>query len=97
MTIYSWGVQRKDLHWIYNIVSLVVVQWLSHVRLSVTPWTAALQVSLCSTISQSLLKCMSIEDIVSRLLLTELRNFIRLPKAKVTRGTRKGSLRNTNI
>ena len=55
-----------------------------------TPWTAALQVSLCSTISQSLLKCMCIEDTVSRLLLTELRNFIRLPKAKVTRGTRKG-------
>ena len=36
----------------------VVVQSLSHVRLSVTPWTAACQASL----SQSLLKFMSIEE-----------------------------------
>ena len=89
MTVYSCGVQRKDLHWIYNIMSLVVVQWLNHVQLSATPWNAARQVPLSSTISQSLLKCMSIEDIVSHLLLTELRKFMRLPKAKVTRGTRK--------
>ena len=33
-----------------------VVQSLSHVRLFVTPWTAAHQASLSSTISQSLLK-----------------------------------------
>ena len=89
MTVYSCGVQRKDLHWIYNIASLVV-QWLSHVQLSTTPWNAAHQVPLSSTISQSLLKCMSIEDVLSHLLLTELRNFMRLPKAKLTRGTRKG-------
>ena len=38
----------------------VVVQLLSHVHLSATPWTAAHQASL-STISRSLLKFMSIE------------------------------------
>ena len=38
----------------------VVVQLLSHVHLSATPWTAARQASL-STISRSLLKFMSIE------------------------------------
>ena len=41
-------------------VSVFVVQWLSHVRLLVTPWTAALQASL-SFISQSLLTLMSIK------------------------------------
>ena len=36
-------------------------QLLSHVLLFVTPWTAALQASLSTTNSQSLLKLMSIE------------------------------------
>ena len=40
---------------------IVTAQWLSHVLLFVTPWTAACQVSLSFTISQSLFKCMSIE------------------------------------
>ena len=39
----------------------IVVQSLSHVWLSVTPWIAARQASLSFTISQSLLKLMSIE------------------------------------
>ena len=39
----------------------VVVQLLSCVRLFATPWTAALQASLSFTISQRLLKLMSIE------------------------------------
>ena len=39
----------------------VVVQSLSCVRLFVTPWTAAHQASLSFTISQSLLKLLSIE------------------------------------
>ena len=42
---------------------VVVVQLLSHVRLLATPWTAACQVSLSFTISQSLLKLMSIESV----------------------------------
>ena len=42
----------------------VVVQTLSHVRLFATPWTAASQASLSFTISQSLLKLMSIESVM---------------------------------
>ena len=38
-----------------------IVQSLSHVQLFVTPWTAAHQATLSFTISQSLLKLMSIE------------------------------------
>ena len=48
----------------------VVVQLLSHVRLFVTPWTAACQASLSFTISQSLLKLMSIESVMSSYLLS---------------------------
>ena len=40
---------------------VVIVQWLSRVRLFATPWTAALQASLSFTISWSLLKLMYIE------------------------------------
>ena len=40
------------------------VQSLSHVRLFVTPWTAARQASLSITNSQSLLKLMSIESVM---------------------------------
>jgi len=43
------------------VVIVVVVQWLSHVRLFVTLWTAAEQASLTFTISWSLLKLISIE------------------------------------
>ena len=41
-----------------------VVELLSCVRLFVTPWTAACQASLSLTISQSLLKLMSIESVM---------------------------------
>ena len=40
------------------------VQSLSHVRLFVTPWTAALQASLSSTVPRSLLKLMSIKSVM---------------------------------
>ena len=40
------------------------VQWLSHVPIFATPWTAARQASLSTTNSQSLLKLMSIELVV---------------------------------
>ena len=40
------------------------VQSLSHVRLFVTPWTAACQASLSITNSQSLLKLMSFESVM---------------------------------
>ena len=42
----------------------VVVQSLSHVQLFATPWTATNQASLSFTISQSLLKFMSIESVM---------------------------------
>ena len=41
-----------------------VVQSLSHVQLVAKPWTAACQAPLSSTLSQSLLKFMSIESVV---------------------------------
>ena len=41
-----------------------VVQLLSRVQLFATPWTAAQQASLFFTISQSLLKLMSIESVM---------------------------------
>ena len=40
------------------------VQSLSHVRLFVTPWTAAHQVCLSLTNSQSLLKLIPIESVI---------------------------------
>ena len=43
---------------------VIVVQSLSLVRLFVTPWTAACQLPLYSTISQSLLKLMSTESVM---------------------------------
>ena len=45
-------------------VFVVVVQSLRHVRLLMTPWTVASQAPLSSTISQSLLKFMSIESVM---------------------------------
>ena len=47
-----------------RLLFLVVVQLLSRIRLFVTPWTAACQASLFFTVSQSLLKLMSIESVM---------------------------------
>ena len=44
--------------------SVVAVQWLSHVQLFVTPWTAVHQASLSFTVSWGLLKCMSTESVM---------------------------------
>ena len=43
---------------------IIVVQWLSHVQLFVTPWTAACQDFLSFTISQSFLKLTAIESVM---------------------------------
>ena len=48
----------------YSHLMVAVVQLLNHVRLLVTPRTAARQASLSSTISQSLLQFMSIESVI---------------------------------
>ena len=47
-----------------DLMVSVVVQLLSHVQLFVTSWTAALQDSLSISISQSLLKLMSVETVM---------------------------------
>ena len=62
---HSWGDLFKDanllsFHQKYN----VVVQSLSHIQFSVTPWTAAHQASLFFTVSQSLHKLMSFESVM---------------------------------
>ena len=44
-----------------NMIVVVVVQWLSHVWLVATPWTAAPQASLSIVNSRTLLSCMSIQ------------------------------------
>ena len=57
----------------------VVVWSLSHVQLFATPWTAACQASLCFTISQSLLKLMSIESVMPSNHLILCRPFLLMP------------------
>ena len=47
-----------------SVILVVIIQSLSHVRLFVTPWTAAHQASLSLTISQSLIKLMSIKSVM---------------------------------
>ena len=48
------------------------VQLLSHVQLFVTPWTAACQASLSITNSWSLLKLMSIELVMSSIMICKI-------------------------
>ena len=50
--------------YLWICVAIVIVQLLSHVQLFVTLWTAAHQASLSFTVSQSLLKPMSIESMM---------------------------------
>ena len=49
---------------LYLYILVVVVQLLSCAQLFVTPWTAACQASLSLTISQSLLKLISLESVM---------------------------------
>ena len=60
-------------------LSVVVVQLLSHVQLFAIPWTAACQASLSFTISQSLLKLISIELMVPYNHLILCRSILFLP------------------
>ena len=55
----------QGAHMEYSVIFFVViVQLLSCARLLMTPWSAAGQAPLSSTISQSLLKLMSIESVL---------------------------------
>ena len=62
-----WSLLSKDSH--HHVLqshrSGIVLELLSHVLLFVTPWSAAHQASLYFTISQSLLKLMPIELVMS--------------------------------
>ena len=53
-----------SLTYMHSVFVVAVVHSLSHVRLFLTPWTAARQASLSFSISQSLLKLMSIESVM---------------------------------
>ena len=61
------------------MVQFISVQLLSHVRLSVTPWTAACQASLSITNSWSLFKLMSIELVMPSNHLILCHPFLLLP------------------
>ena len=65
----------------YILMLLLFVQSLSYVQLFVTPWTAARQVSLSFTISQSLLKLMSIELVIHPTFLTSVIPFYSCPQS----------------
>ena len=57
----------------------LVVQLLSHIRLFVTPWTVEYQASLSFTVSQSLLKLISIELMMPSNHLILCRPFLLMP------------------
>ena len=67
--LLSMGSHRVGYDWsdlaVAVAILVVVVQLLSHVQLFATPWTAVCQVSLSFTISQSLLRFLSIESVMS--------------------------------
>ena len=72
--------KNKNNEWVEFLERIVVVQSLSGVRLFATPWTAAHQASLSFTISQSLLKLMSIESVMpSNCLVPYLNPLLLLP------------------
>ena len=50
--------------WLSSVLDVAVVQLLNHAQLFAPPWTAARQASLSFTISQSLLKLMSVESLM---------------------------------
>ena len=59
------GVQKSDsVTHIHICMCMLLFTHLSHILLFVTPWTAAHQAPLSSTVSQSLLKFVSIESVM---------------------------------
>ena len=67
--LWTWWGTDCVRHWLKHfartfIICVVAVQSLSHVRLFVTPWTAAHQASLTFTISWILFRLMSIESVM---------------------------------
>jgi len=62
-----------------NLSIINSVQWLRHIQLFATPWTAACQTSLSITSSQSLLKLVSIESVMPSNCLFLCHPFLLLP------------------
>ena len=58
-----------------QLCPIVLVQSLSRVLLSATPWTAARHASLSFTVSQSLLKLMSIESVMPSTISSSVAHF----------------------
>ena len=64
LSLHLWWYQPRLFASLYKRKVFSSVQFLSHVRLFVTPWTAAHQASLSITNCQSLPKPMSIESVM---------------------------------
>ena len=64
MELFGYKKKKKRIFCLNQVFFVLVVQSVSHVWRFVTPWTAARQASLSFTISQSLLKLMSIESVI---------------------------------
>ena len=71
----EWELLKQDICWLKTVIYFylffllwilikAVVQLLSHVWLSATPWNVACHISLSFTISWSLLKLLSIESVM---------------------------------
>ena len=65
LRVHLWELQPGLMGTAHSQAFFCSVQWLSRVRLSATPWIAACQASLSITTSQSLLKLMSIESVMT--------------------------------
>ena len=65
LVIVNWSVETLYFDILLWRVQFSPVEFLSHVQLFVTPWTAACKASLSITNSQRLLKLISIESVIS--------------------------------
>ena len=81
---YIWELKLSalDISWLWFFILrtvFVVVQLINHVWLFVTPWTTARRAPLSSLISQSSLKCTSIESVMLSNYLILCCSFLFLP------------------
>ena len=87
LSLFRWSSQPRDQTQVPYIAGRFFTSWaifssvqsLSHVRLFVTPWTAACQASLSITNSRSSLKLMSIESVMPSSHLILCRPLLLLP------------------
>ena len=62
--LHQWCIWHLYTFHIYYFYVVVVLQSLSHIQLFATPWTAAHQAPMSTTISWNLLKFMSMESVM---------------------------------